>query len=55
MFSQISCLPIVKDKASDVLSYDKILQNVIERKIGWMTTLFWNDNVLIGIFKIYTV
>ena len=36
MFSQISCLPIVKDKANDVLSYDKILQNVIERKIdGW--------------------
>ena len=36
MFSQISCLPIVKDKAVDVLSYDKILQNVIERKIdGW--------------------
>ena len=36
MFSQISCLLIVKDKANDVLSYDKILQNVIERKIdGW--------------------
>ena len=33
MFSQISCSPIVKDKAVDVLSYDKILQNVIERKI----------------------
>ena len=36
MFSQISWLPIVKDKAVDVLSYDEILQNVIERKIdGW--------------------
>ena len=38
MFSQISSLAIVKDKAVDVLSYDKILQNVIERKIyGWPT------------------
>ena len=50
MFSQISCLPIVKDKAVDVLSYDKILQNVIERKIdGWPP----NFNELIGILKIF--
>ena len=50
MFSQISWLPIVKDKAVDVLSYDEILQNVIERKIdGWPHNL----NELIGILRIY--
>ena len=50
MFSQKSCLLIVKDKAIDVLSYDKILQNVIQRKIdGWPPNL----NELIGILKIY--